>query len=177
MLADMDSLPEPTNDKLGRTARTPDGRLTMTRSTLIAALAAFCISGVAHATEIFKDYVPSKAVWNVTMVNVVPARIDDYLGGLKQSWVAGCEISKKMGVIEDCSIFVSQTSAAGPFNVMLVQKFVSSAMMEPDEARYNKFMAEFRAGLAKDKLDELVEGYQEFRTFHGELNFRRVEWK
>lgn len=149
----------------------------MTRGTLIAALAAFCISGVAHATEVFKDYVPSKAVWNVTMVDVVPARIDDYLGGLKQSWVSGCEISKKMGVIEDCGIYVSQTAAGGPFNIMLVQKFVSSEMMEPDEERYNKFMAEFRAALAEDKQDELVEGYQEFRTFHGELNFRRVEWK
>ena len=34
----------------------------------------------------------------------VPNRIDDYLGGLKQSWVSGCEISKKMGVLEDCSL-------------------------------------------------------------------------
>lgn len=149
----------------------------MNKGTLIVALTAFCISGLAHATEIFKDYVPSKAVWNVTMVKVVPARIDDYLGGLKQSWVSGCEISMKLGTIEDCGIYVSQTSAGGPFNVMLVQKFVSSEMMEPNEERYNKFMADFRAGLAKDKQDELVEGYQEFRTFHGELNFRRVEWK
>jgi hypothetical protein len=149
----------------------------MTRGILIAAVAAFCVSGVANATEIFKDYVPSKAVWNVTMVNVVPARIDDYLGGLKQSWVAGCEISKKMGVIEECGIYVSQTAAGGPFNVMLVQKFVSGDVMQPDEERYNKFMAEFRAELAEDQLDELVEGYQEFRTFHGEMNFRRVEWK
>jgi hypothetical protein len=44
--------------------------------------------------------VPSKAVWNVTMVKVVPNRIDDYLGGLKQSWVSGCEINKKMGVLK-----------------------------------------------------------------------------
>ena len=149
----------------------------MIRGALVAALAAVCLSGVAHATEIFKDYAPSKAIWNVTMVKVVPAKIDDYLGGLKRSWSPGCDISKKMGVIEDCGIYVSETTAGGPFNVMLVQKFVSSEMMEPNEARYNKFMAEFRAGLAKDKQDELVEGYQEFRTFHGELNFRRVEWK
>ncbi len=52
------------------------------------------------ATEIYKNYVPSKAVWNVTMVKVVPNRIDDYLGGLKQSWVSGCEINKKMGVLK-----------------------------------------------------------------------------
>ena len=149
----------------------------MIRMSLLAAVAAFGVSAPAQSTEIYKDYVPSKAVWNVTMVKVIPNRIDDYLGGLKQSWVNGCDISKKQGVIEDCSIFISETSAGGAFNVMLVQKFASGAMMEPDEARYNKFMAEFRKGLEKAKQDELVQGYEEFRSFFGEMNFRRVEWK
>jgi hypothetical protein len=145
--------------------------------TMMAALAVFGVSATAQSTEIYKDYVPSKAVWNVTMVKVVPNRIDDYLGGLKQSWVSGCEINKKQGVIEDCSIFVSETSAGGPFNVMLVQKFVSGAIREPDEARYNAFMTEFRKGLEKSKQDALVQGYEEFRSFFGEMDFRRVEWK
>lgn len=149
----------------------------MLRTTMLAALAVFGISATAQSTEIYKDYVPSKAVWNVTMVKVVPNRIDDYLGGLKQSWVGGCEISKKQGIIEDCSIFVSETNAGGPFNVMLVQKFVSGAIREPDEARYNAFMTEFRKGLEKAKQDELVQGYEEFRSFFGEMDFRRVEWK
>jgi len=149
----------------------------MRKITVLAAMAVFGFSATAQSAEIYKDYVPSKAVWNVTMVKVVPNRIDDYLGGLKQSWVSGCEISKKEGVLEDCSIFVSETSAGGDFNVMLVQKYPSGAMMEPDEARYTKFMAEFRKGLEKAKQDELVKGYEEFRSFFGEMNFRRVEWK
>ena len=149
----------------------------MRKIAVLAALAAFGVSATAQSTEIYKDYVPSKAVWNVTMVKVVPNRIDDYLGGLKKSWVSGCEINKKQGVIEDCGIYVSETSAGGAFNVMLVQKFVSGTMMEPDEARYNSFMAEFRKGLEKAKQDELVKGYEEFRSFFGEMNFRRVEWK
>lgn len=149
----------------------------MRSMTMLAALAVFGLSATAQSTEIYKDYVPSKAVWNVTMVKVVPNRIDDYLGGLKQSWVSGCEISKKQGVIEECSIFVSETSAGGAFNVMLVQKFASGAMREPDEARYNAFMTEFRKGLEKSKQDALVQGYEEFRSFFGEMDFRRVEWK
>jgi hypothetical protein len=149
----------------------------MRKMTMMAALAVFGVSATAQSTEIYKDYVPSKAVWNITMVKVVPNRIDDYLGGLKQSWVSGCEINKKQGVIEDCSIFVSETSAGGPFNVMLVQKFVSGAIREPDEARYNAFMTEFRKGLEKSKQDALVQGYEEFRSFFGEMDFRRVEWK
>lgn len=149
----------------------------MYKFTVMAAIACLGMTASVNAAEIYKDYVPSKAVWNVTMVKVVPARIDDYLGGLKQSWVNGCEISKKMGVLEDCGIYISQTDAGGPFNVMLVQKFVSGAAMEPDEARYNQFMGEFRKGLEKAKQDELVKGYEEFRSFFGEMNFRRVEWK
>jgi hypothetical protein len=102
----------------------------MRKLMMLAAVAALGLAGNAHAVEIYKDYVPSKAVWNVTMVKVIPNRIDDYLGGLKQSWVNGCEINKKMGILEDCSIFVSETSAGGAFNVMLVQKFTSAAMMD-----------------------------------------------
>lgn len=144
---------------------------------VLATLAMFGLVSTASAAEIYKDYVPSKAVWNVTMVKVTPSRIDDYLGGLRQSWVGGCEISKKMGTIEECSIFVSETSAGGPFNVMLVQKFANPALREPDEARYNAFMAEFRKSLDKAKEDQLVTGYEEFRSFFGEMDFRRVEWK
>jgi hypothetical protein len=149
----------------------------MRKTTMLAAVAVFGFTGAVHATEIYKDYVPSKAVWNVTMVKVNPNRIDDYLGGLKQTWVSGCEISKKQGVLEDCSIFISETAGGGPFNVMLVQKFASSAAMDPDEARYNAFMTEMRKGLEKAKQDDLVKSYEDFRTFWGEMNFRRVEWK
>ena len=104
----------------------------MRKTTMLAAVAMFGVAGTSQAAEIFKDYVPSKAIWNVTMVKVNPNRIDDYLGGLRQSWVPGCDINKKLGVIEDCSIFVSETTAGGPFNVMLVQKFPSSAAAEPN---------------------------------------------
>ena len=72
----------------------------MRKTTMLAAVAMFGVAGTSQAAEIFKDYVPSKAVWNVTVVKVIPNRIDDYLGGLKQSWVSGCEINKKMGVIK-----------------------------------------------------------------------------
>jgi hypothetical protein len=142
-------------------------------------LVAFAACGVVASAqaELYKDYAPSKAVWNLTMVKVQPNRIDDYLMGLKQSWVNGCEVSKKQGVLEDCFIYVAENNAAGPFNVLLVQKYPSGAMREPDEARYNAYMAEFRKKLAEDAQDKLVEGYNEFRSFFGEMDFRRVEWK
>ncbi len=149
----------------------------MRKMIVLAALAALGLAGNASAVEIFKDYVPSKAVWNVTMVKVDPNHIDDYLGGLRQSWMTGCAAGKTAGTLEDCFIYVSETAAGGPFNVMLVQKFTSAGAMDPDEARYTAFMTEMRKGLEKAKQDELVQTYEDFRTFWGEMNFRRVEWK
>lgn len=149
----------------------------MRKMIVLAALAALGLAGNANAVEIFKDYVPSKAVWNVTMVKVDPNHIDDYLGGLRQSWMASCAAGKTAGTLEDCFIYVSETAAASPFNVMLVQKFTSAAMMEPNEASYNKVMAEVRKTLAEAKEKELVKGYEEYRSFFGEMNFRRIEWK
>lgn len=149
----------------------------MRKMMVLTAVAVLGLVGHANAAEIYKDYVPSKAVWNVTMVKVNPNHIDDYLGGLRQSWMNGCAAGKKAGSLEDCFIYVSETSAGGPFNVMLVQKFTSAAMMEPNEESYNKVMAEVRKTLAEAKEKELVKGYEDYRTFFGEMNFRRIEWK
>lgn len=145
-------------------------------ATTLAVLAA-CGFVTSAQAEIWKDYAPSKAVWSVTFVKVKPNRIDDYLLGLKQTWKTGCEVSKKMGIIEDCFIYVSETTSGGPFNVMLVQKMPSGEMREPDEARYRKYMEEYRKSLAEAKQKELVEGYEEMRSFFTEADFRRIEWK
>jgi len=149
----------------------------MNKFKALVALIAVGMIGHANAAEMFKDYVKSKAVWNVTMVKVDPNHIDDYLGGLRQSWMTTCNAGKKVGTLEDCFIYVSETDAAGPFNVMLVNKFASAAMQEPDEKTYNQVMAEVRKTLADAKERELIKGYEEYRSFFGEMNFRRIEWK
>ena len=40
--------------------------------------------------------------------------------------------------------------------------------MDPDEARYNSFMTEVRKGLERAKQDELVQTYEDFRSFCGD---------
>ncbi|HSN72689.1 MAG TPA: hypothetical protein VLT59_14330 [Steroidobacteraceae bacterium] len=54
-----------------------------------AAAAAFAVASQANAFEVFKDFVPSKEVYNVVFVKVDPNRMDDYLEGLKQTWWNG----------------------------------------------------------------------------------------
>ena len=144
---------------------------------IAASAAALALTVNAQAFEVYTDYTPSKEVWNVTMVKVNPNRIDDYLEGLKQTWQSGCDISKKQGTVLDCFAYISETAANSDFNMMLVMKFPSAASLDPNAEQFKAFQAAMRAQLAEDKQDKLVEGYEELRTFFGEQNFRRVEFK
>ncbi len=149
----------------------------MKRLAIAATAAAMALSFNAQAFEIYTDYTASKEVWNVTLVKVNPNRIDDYLEGLKQTWQSGCEIGKKQGTVLDCFVYISENTAQRDYNMILVQKFPSAASADPNEAQYKEFMTQMRAKMAEDKQDQLVEGYEEFRTFFDEQNFRRIEFK
>ncbi|MFZ2508174.1 MAG: hypothetical protein WAW79_06865 [Steroidobacteraceae bacterium] len=149
----------------------------MKRISIAAAAAAFVLGSSAQAFEAYTDYTPSKEVWNVTMVKVNPNRIDDYLEGLKQTWMTGCEVGKKNGVVVDCFVYLSETTANRDFNMMLVTKMPNGAVSDPDGVKFKKMQTETRAMLAQDKQDKIVEGYEELRTFFGEMTFRRIDFK
>lgn len=134
-------------------------------------------AAAAGAYEAFTDYTFSKEVWNVTMIKVNPNRIDDYLEGLEQTWQSGCEIGKKMGTVLDCAIYVSDSAANRDFNTILVMKFPSGAYNDPNEAQFKQFQAEMRKRLEEAKQDTIVQGYEEFRSFFGEQDFRKIEFK
>ena len=142
-----------------------------------AAAAGLMLASSAQAFEAYTDYTPSKEVWDVTMVKVNPNRIDDYLAGLKQTWLAGCDIGKKHNVVVDCSIYLSETAANRDFNMMLVMKLPSGAVSDPDAALFKQIQAETRAQLEQAKQDKLVAGYEELRSFWGEMAFRKIEFK
>jgi hypothetical protein len=144
---------------------------------IAASAAALALAANAQAYEIYTDYAPSKEVWNVTLVKVNPNRIDDYLEGLEQTWQSGCDISKKQGTVLDCFVYVSETAANRDFNMILAMKYPSAAALDPNAEQFKAFQAEMRAKLAEDKQDKLVEGYEDFRTFFNEQNFRRIEFK
>jgi hypothetical protein len=149
----------------------------MKRLLIAASAAGLAFSSVSQAFEVFTDYTPSTEIWNVTMVKVNPNRIDDYLEGLKQTWITGCEAGKKHGTVVDCYAYLSDTAANSDFNMLLVVKFPNAASQDPNPERYKAFMADLRAMIAEDKQNQLVEGYEELRTFHGEQNFRRINFK
>lgn len=125
----------------------------------------------------FKTWTASKEVWNVAFVKVAPGGFDQYMAGLKQTWMGACEENKKLGTVLGCEIYASETMNNRDFNVMLVIRQPSGGANDPDQARYEKFTAAMNARLAQDKRDGLVAGYRELRTFFGEQDFRRIELK
>lgn len=145
--------------------------------TAAAVAAVFALSSLsAQAAEQWKDYTLSKELSDVTFIKVKPNRMDDYLGGLKQTWWNSCEVGKKLGTIKGCWVYRSET-ADQDFNLVLVMVYPSAATTDPNEEQYNKFMAEVRAKLAQDKQDKIVEGYSEMRSFYGEKYMREVTFK
>jgi hypothetical protein len=77
----------------------------------------------------------------------------------------------------DCFVYLSETAANRDFNMMLVMKLPSGAVSDPDAALFKQIQTETRAQLEEAKQDKIVAGYEELRSFWGEMNFRRIEFK
>ena len=99
----------------------------------------FAQSAIAQL-EPFEDYDVSDELWNITFIQVDPNMGDDYLEGLKATWVESNNVAKELGQIEDFHIYRSQLPQSGHVNLFLVTKFANSAQLEPNKEEYAKFM-------------------------------------
>ncbi|HKJ16401.1 MAG TPA: hypothetical protein VJ984_03510 [Xanthomonadales bacterium] len=63
-----------------------------------------------------------------------------YLEGLKNTWVAGNEVAKELGHIEDYAIYSNQYGSSDDFDLVLVVKFASTDHIAPNRERYNEFL-------------------------------------
>jgi hypothetical protein len=144
------------------------------RGLLCVAIAAAASLGLARvaAAEPYQDYTPEKGAWQVTEVHVDPSHIDDYLTGLRTSWAPGEEIAKKHGLIDAYQVMVRVDPAGTGANVLLAQHFTSLAGLEPDKARDQAIEAESYAALPKAKGQEMVAGFEKYRSFVGDGFFQ-----
>jgi hypothetical protein len=105
----------------------------------IVGSAALIQSAVAELTP-YKDYNIGEATAIVTTVKVKANMLDDYLEGLRATWVASNEVAKSLGQIESYSIFTSALPQSGDFNLMLVVRYKSTADIGPSKERFEAFM-------------------------------------
>ena len=142
---------------------------------LLIACAALALGGAAQA-EMWKDYTPGKGTWQVTAMKVDPNHIDDYLLGLKMTWVPGAEISKKKGLIDDYKILVSD-GVGDQANVLLMQHVTSFANLEPNQARDQQLEKEIYAATPKARMEAKVGDYEKYREFVSGGNFSEITFK
>ncbi len=128
-------------------------------------IAAFVAVAGAACAEMYVDYTPQKGAWHVVTAKVDPNHIDDYLVGLKKTWVPGEEISKKRGLIDSYTISVKLTGSDGGANVMMVEHIPSLALLEPDKARDQAIEKEVYEVMAKDKMEAQVKDFEKYRVF------------
>lgn len=126
--------------------------------------------------EPFKDYETSDALWNITFIKVDPNMGDDYLEGLKETWVASNKVAVELGQIESFHIYRSQLPQSGEVNLFLVTKFANSAQLEPNKEEYAKFMKAW-GDANEDRTREITKDYPGMRKITGEYLVREITVK
>jgi len=135
------------------------------------------VSSTASAQlEPWADYDVSKELWNITLIRVHPNMGDDYLEGIKETWVASNKVAKELGQIEDFKIFRSQLPQSGDVNLFLVVKFADSSQLEPNKAEYDKFMKAWGAEREAQNR-EITKNYPAMREITGEYLVREITIK
>lgn len=149
----------------------------MIARSIAAGALALGMTTAAHAQlEPFTDYDIDQRVSQVTLVKVNNNMIDDYLEGLRATWVAANELAKELGHIEDYAIYASDLPASGDFNLMLVVTFKTTADLAPSKAKYDAFMA--RQGESRvDENREISKNYPSMRSIAGEYQVRKITIK
>ena len=146
------------------------------RIIISAMLLLFFTQSALAQLEPFSDYTISDELWNITLVKVNPNLGDDYLEGLRESWVASNRVAKELGQIEDYAIYRSQLENSGDVNLFLVIKFANSDQLDPNKAEYDKFMKAWgEANLKRSR--EITKDYPAMREITGEYLVRKIDVK
>lgn len=144
---------------------------------LLATLLLLLLSTSASAQlEPYVDYEMSDTLWNITLVKVDPNMGDDYLEGLRDTWIAANKVAVELGQIEDFKIYRSQLPESGDVNLFLVVKYKNSDSLDPNREEYDKFMKAWGEA-NQDKTREITKNYPGMRKITGEYMVREITVK
>ena len=141
---------------------------------LVAALALAIATPAAAQLTPYEDYTVSDTVSVIATVKVKENMIEDYLEGIRGTWVASNEVAKKLGHIESYGVYVSDLPNGGDFNVVLVTRFANTADFGPSKARYDAFMKAWGTANEAQTRQVSTTVYPNIRTIVGEYMMREV---
>jgi hypothetical protein len=145
------------------------------KSTVIAlALAVAMSSPAAAQLKPYTDYTVSDSVSNVSTIKVKENMIEDYLQGIRGTWMASNEVAKRLGQMQDYKVYVSDLPNSGEFNVMLVATFANTGDLAPNRARYDAFMKAWGTANEASTRTTTTTVYPNLRTITGEYLMREV---
>lgn len=136
---------------------------------------ALAIAAPANAQlKPYEDYTLSDTVTTVVTVKVKENMIEDYLQGIRNTWVASNEVQKRLGHMQDYRVYVSDLPSSGDFNVVLVVDFANTSDLAPNKARYEAFMKAWGDQNEAATRQTTTTVYPNLRTITGEYMMRRV---
>ena len=149
---------------------------------LISIAAAAAVAGAAlaaaatAAAEPWVDWSPGKGVTEKQYIKVAPGHLDDYLSGLRKTWVPEQEIRKKHGVITDYVILLRDHRDSPEDMICLITVYPSAAAMDPDRTRDMAIESEVRAQMPRAQAEAMVAQYGTYRTRVSDETWRDVEF-
>jgi hypothetical protein len=142
---------------------------------LLAIGIAMALSTPAAAQlEQYKDYTVSDTVSNVSTIKVKENMVEDYLAGIRNTWVASNAVQKQLGHMLDYHVYVSDLPNSGDFNVMLVATFANTSDLAPNKARYEAFMKAWGTANEANNRTTTTTVYPNLRAITGEYLMREV---
>jgi len=142
--------------------------------TLVAGL--LFVRPAAAQLEPWEDFDISDAVWDVSLIKVNANMMDQYLEGLRDTWVEANKLAKELGHIEDYAIYSSALPQSGDFNLMLVVKFTNTEALAPSKARYDAFMEKW-GETRVERNREISKDYPSMREIAGQYALREITIK
>lgn len=143
-------------------------------ATLAIGLAIAWSTPAAAQLKPYTDYTLSDSVSIVTTVKVKENMVEDYLQGIRNTWVESNEIAKRLGQMQDYNVYVSDMANSGDFNVVLVTTFANTSDLAPNRARYDAFMKAWGTQNEAASRTTTTTVYPNLRTITGEYMMREV---
>jgi len=141
-----------------------------------AAVAGLALAAAGATAETWVDWSPSKGVTEKQYVQVAPGHLDDYMTGLRKTWVPQQELLKKHGVITDYVILLRDNREGPNDTVALITIYPSGAARDPDRTRDTAIQSEYRAQLTKEQSDAMQAQYGTYRVRVADELWRTAEF-
>lgn len=128
------------------------------------------------SAEPWVDYELSEEVIEMTVVTVKPGMKDDYLMGIKRTWVDACNIQKELGHILGCGVYTANTAGTDP-NVFLTIRYENLAAMGPNKQKYKEFTEAWRKKISESEQETIAGGYDDMREIVDLVVLQEVTFK